>query len=74
MVSLQNECANDVSNDYCQKNIIHTFTFKGLLPSMNAHMTLETVTSVFRALDWRPGGPGFESRCGHSASELCQLC
>ena len=23
-----------------------------------------------RALDWRPGGPGFESRCGNFASEF----
>ena len=26
-----------------------------------------------RALDWRPGGPGFESRCGNFASELWQF-
>ena len=24
-----------------------------------------------RALDWRPGGPGFESRCANFASEIC---
>ena len=24
-------------------------------------------------LDWRPGGPGFESRCGNFASELWQF-
>ena len=23
-----------------------------------------------RALDWRPGGPGFEARCGHFVSDL----
>ena len=28
-----------------------------------------------RALDWRPGGPGFESRCGNLfASELWKFC
>ena len=26
-----------------------------------------------RALDWRPGGPRFESRCGNIASELWQF-
>ena len=26
-----------------------------------------------RALDWRPGGPGFESCCGNFASELLAI-
>ena len=26
-----------------------------------------------RALDWRPGGPGFEYRCGNFGSELWQF-
>ena len=29
-----------------------------------------TVAERSRALDWRPGGPGFESRCDNFASEL----
>ena len=31
------------------------------------------MTVWVRALDWRPGGPGFESRCGNFASELWQF-
>ena len=27
-----------------------------------------------RVVDWRPDGPGFESRCGNFASELWQFC
>ena len=27
-------------------------------------------SGLVRALDWRPCGPGFESRCGNFASEL----
>ena len=26
-----------------------------------------------RTLDWRPGGPGFESRCGNFASHNVQI-
>ena len=32
------------------------------------------VAEWVRALDWRPGGPGFESRCANFASELWQCC
>ena len=30
------------------------------------------VAESVRALNWQPGGPGFESRCGNFASELWQ--
>ena len=31
------------------------------------------VAKCVRALDWRPGGPVFEFRCGNLASELWQF-
>ena len=39
--------------------------FRCLFPSQGGHGA-----EWVRALDWRPGGPGFESRCGNVASEL----
>ena len=30
------------------------------------------VAESVRALDWQPGGPGFESHCGNFVSELWQ--
>ena len=32
------------------------------------------MADLARALDWRSGGPGFESRCDNFASEFCQFC
>ena len=31
----------------------------------NGDVPPERVAEWVRALDWRPGGPGFESRCGN---------
>ena len=35
--------------------------------------TSDAVAEWLRALDWRPGGPGFESCCGNFVSELWQF-
>ena len=31
------------------------------------------MAELVRALDWRPGGPGFESCCGNFVLERCQF-
>ena len=40
---------------------------------MCSHFKLKAVAEFVRALDWRPGGPGFEALCGNFASELWQF-
>ena len=48
-------------------------------PGMNQLCKQDSIVSVgvvaerVRALDWQPGGSGFESRCGNFASELWQF-
>ena len=42
-------------------------------PHRQTDTTKTAVNEWVRALDWLPGGTGFESRCGIFASELWQI-